>query len=243
MKIKMIGTGAISVKERSACCLIDEKILVDCGNGTIKTLLQYDIDITKIDTLLITHLHGDHFLDIPFLIMLRNSYNIQNEFKIYCPIGTEETVGKIIELAFPDIKDWTELRDKVKVKFIEFERLNDLEVTLGYFINSYNVIHSDLKRAYGYTIRNNDKIVGISGDSSYCDNIDNIVKESNIAILDTSLRSGNDKHMGIDDIELLLNKYDKRIIATHMQQKTRMTLKEMKMDNLIIPEDGEEFNI
>ena len=243
MKIKMIGTGAISVKERSACYLIDEKILVDCGNGTIKALLQYDIDITKIDTLLITHLHGDHFLDIPFLIMLRNSYNIQNEFKIYCPIGTEETVGKIIEPAFPDIRDWTELRDKVKVKFIEFESLNNVEVTQNYFVNSYNVVHGDLTNAFGYTIRNDDKVVGISGDSSYCSNIDNIVKKSDIAILDTSLKTGNDKHMGITDIELLLKKHNKIIIATHMQQKTRITLKEMKIDNLIVPDDGEEFNI
>ncbi len=68
MKIKMIGTGAISVKERSACCLIDERILVDCGNGIVKTLLEHNVNTNKIDTLLITHLHGDHFLDIPFLI-------------------------------------------------------------------------------------------------------------------------------------------------------------------------------
>lgn len=37
MKLQMIGTGAIGAKERSACSLIDEKILIDCGNGNIKT--------------------------------------------------------------------------------------------------------------------------------------------------------------------------------------------------------------
>lgn len=243
MKVKMIGTGSIYVKERSACCLVDERILVDCGNGTIKTLLQFNIDFTKIDTLLITHLHGDHFLDIPFLIMLRNSYNLQNEFKIYCPRGTEETVGKIIELAFPDINDWTELRDKVKVRFIEFDNLNNAEVVPGYFVNSYNVIHGEIKNAYGYTIKNNDKVIGVSGDSAYCNNIENIVKESDIAILDTSLINGNNLHMGINDIELILSKYNKRIVATHMREETKTQLKEMKIDNLIIPDDGEEFYI
>ena len=59
----MIGTGAISVKQRSACSLVDDKILIDCGNGIVKTLLEQDVNINKIDTLLITHLHGDHFLD------------------------------------------------------------------------------------------------------------------------------------------------------------------------------------
>lgn len=68
-------------------------------------------------------------------------------------------------------------------------------------------------------------------------------KESDIAILDISLRSGNDKHMGIDNIELLLNKYNKRIIATHKQENTRIILKEMNTYNLVILNDGEEFNI
>lgn len=94
----MIGTGAISVKQRSACTLIDNKILVDCGNGIVKTMLEQNIDINKIDTLLITHLHGDHFLDIPFLIMQRNFSNSENELHIYCPKGTKESVGKLSNL-------------------------------------------------------------------------------------------------------------------------------------------------
>ena len=40
MKIKTVGTGNIYVADRSACTLIDDHILVDCGNGIVKTLLQ-----------------------------------------------------------------------------------------------------------------------------------------------------------------------------------------------------------
>ena len=47
MKIKMIGTGSISVKERSSCCLIDDRILVDCGNGIVKTLLEQNVELVK----------------------------------------------------------------------------------------------------------------------------------------------------------------------------------------------------
>ena len=94
MKIKMIGTGAISVKDRSSCCLIDERIMVDCGNGIVKTLLEQNVDINNIDTLLITHLHGDHFLDLPFLIMQRNFFSANNDLNIYCPNGTEKVIAK-----------------------------------------------------------------------------------------------------------------------------------------------------
>lgn len=244
MKVKMIGTGAILVKERSACYLVDDRILVDCGNGTIKTLLGYDdVDVSKINTLLITHLHGDHFLDIPFLILLRNSYKLTDEFRIYCPVGTTEIIGKLIGLAFPDIKDWTEKKDKANVKFIEFENLSNEEVIPGYLVDSYNVSHGDIKPSYGYTIKNNESIIGFSGDSSYCNAIDEIVEKSNLIILDTSKEFGNDQHMGIDNIKTILEKYNKRTVASHLSKKVREILDSTNIENLIVANDGEEYYI
>lgn len=243
MKIKMIGTGAISAKQRSACTLIDNKILIDCGNGIVKTLLEQNVDIKEIDTLLITHLHGDHFLDIPFLIMQRKFCSACNELNIYCPKGTEEIIGKIINLIYSDIKDWKVLRDKTKVKFIEFDNLINNEVTNGYFVDSYEVIHGDFKPAYGFVLKNGNRSIGFSGDSAYCENIEIIVKKTDIAILDMSFIDSNSKHMGVHDIEDLISKYDKKIITTHMSESTRQYANEIKNSKLIIPNDGDEFEI
>lgn len=243
MKIKMIGTGAISVKERSACCLIDDKILIDCGNGIVKTLLEQNVDVKKIEALLITHLHGDHFLDIPFIIMQRKFEMPDNELCIFGPVGLEETVGKIISLVYADIEDWTILRDKTRVKFIEVEELNNYEIIDGYFVDSYNVNHGGFEPAYGYVIKNNDKSVGISGDSSYCNNIDKIIENSDISILDMSFIEGNSKHMGTDSIKILSEKYNKPIITTHMSKTAREYTIESNLKNVIVPNDGEEFEI
>ncbi len=114
MKLKMIGTGALSVKDRSSCSLIDDRILIDCGNGILKTLLEQNVDISKIDILLITHLHGDHFLDIPFLIMQRDFISAEKELNIYGPEGTENTIAKLISLAYANIEDWTKKGIKQK---------------------------------------------------------------------------------------------------------------------------------
>ena len=40
MKIKLVGTGAMYTAYNSACTLIDNKIIVDMPNGTIKQLLK-----------------------------------------------------------------------------------------------------------------------------------------------------------------------------------------------------------
>ncbi len=243
MKIKMIGTGAISVKDRSSCCLIDERIMVDCGNGIVKTLLEQNVDINNIDTLLITHLHGDHFLDLPFLIMQRNFFSANNDLNIYCPNGTEKVIAKIIALIYSDIKDWTILRDKTNVKFIEFDSLNNQEICKGYYATSYDVVHGDFSPAFGYVIKHNNRSIGLSGDSSYCESIDRILENSNISILDMSFIDSNNKHMGVHDIEFLSKKFNKKIIPTHMSSYAKEYAIEKNINNVIILNDGESIEI
>lgn len=243
MKLKTIGTGGVSAKDRSSCSLIDDRILIDCGNGILKTLLEQNVDISKIDTLLITHLHGDHFLDIPFLIMHRNFVSAKNELNIYGPEGTENTIAKLISLAYAEIDDWTKARDKAHVKFIEFKLLNNKEVTSNYFVDSFEVSHGSFKPAYGYIIKCSNKSIGFSGDSAYCENIDKIICNSDLSVLDMNYINGNNKHMGIQNIEFLAKKYEKRIILNHMSQEARELAKEKKIENLIVPNDGDEFEI
>ena len=41
----------------------DATVLIDCGNGVFSKLRQFR-DYTRVDAVLVTHLHADHFLDI-----------------------------------------------------------------------------------------------------------------------------------------------------------------------------------
>lgn len=244
MKLRLVGTGAIIGKERSACSLVDGKILIDCGNGIVKTLTEQGIDINNIEAILITHLHADHFLDLPFFILAKNIYKSQKMTRIYCPKGTE----KIIEHLSNDyvagqataFENW---KNNTKVEFIEFDDLKDKEIAEGYYANAYIVEHGEQKPAYGYVIRKENKAIGFSGDSTYCQSIDIIVQNSNIAVLDMSFPERNEAHMGIDDIESISNKFNKKIVATHMSNLSRKIAKDKNIKNLIIPNDGDEIEI
>ena len=66
MNVKLVGTGAIYTKYNGACTLVDNKLIVDMPNGTLKQLLKKGIDCKNIKTILITHKHGDHTADVPF---------------------------------------------------------------------------------------------------------------------------------------------------------------------------------
>ena len=69
MKVELIGTGCIGTKQNSASSIVNKKILIDVPNGICRTLRNLDKPLEYIQTVIITHYHGDHIFDLPFLIL------------------------------------------------------------------------------------------------------------------------------------------------------------------------------
>ena len=46
---------------RSSCALLDGRLLIDCGDHTLDALRIQSIPLAALDTLLLTHLHSDHY--------------------------------------------------------------------------------------------------------------------------------------------------------------------------------------
>lgn len=239
MKILMVGTGSIGAKERSACTLINDELLIDLGNGNVKTIKQYGNDISKINTVFITHLHGDHYADIPFLIadreILQYTGRLDTDLIIYGPEALEEKTRCVCEAFFGKYEK------KKKLTRTSFKKVEEgkTEKINGYEITPYLVDHYDVKPAYGYVVKKDGKSVGFSGDSLYCEAIDEIIKNSDISVLDMSSQKPTPSHMNMEDIIKLCNKYpEKKMIATHMHAEIRKPANDLKIPNLIIPNDG-----
>ena len=99
-------------------------------------------------------------------------------------------------------------------------------------------------KACGYIISTDNLKVGFTGDASLNDNIEYMAKVCNYLICDCSLQKGNNKHMGIDNILYLSNKYPNcKIITSHMFWETKLELSKIKNDKIIIPEDGLELDL
>ena len=242
MKIKLTGTGSITAMQNCASCLINEEILLDCGNGIIKSLMRNNIDIYKINTVLITHLHADHFFDLPFIILLRSFRQERKQLVIYGPKGLEKAIATLFEIGYADIEDWKIHLDNGNTLIKEYAELN---ITAGkYKIKSYEVNHGDFKPAYGFTVSDGQSILGYSGDSSICSTVEEIVKKSDLAIMDCSFPEGTPAHMGVNDLEKLLDRYDdKEIVATHMSAESRKLALSSHNERLIVLEDMFEIEI
>ena len=237
MKIKLVGTGAMYTAYNSACTLIDNKIIVDMPNGTIKQLLKENINVGLIDIILITHMHGDHTADIPFFLKyIFNYLKIKKNIKIVGPLGIKNKIIKLFNAY--NFEDEKEIEQFFNIEFIEILE-NEIEID-NYFIKSYLVLHGEEKPALGYVIDNK---LGLTGDSGLCNNIEEIFKKSQVIISDSSLDIGDNCHLGINDLDYLTKKYNKKVLCTHLRDETRNIITRGNFENIIVKEDFYEIEI
>jgi ribonuclease BN (tRNA processing enzyme) len=74
MRLTIIGSGdAFGSGGRFNTCFFLEtakgKLLVDCGASSLVALKAQGLDPNEVDGIVLSHLHGDHFGALPFLLM------------------------------------------------------------------------------------------------------------------------------------------------------------------------------
>ena len=231
MQINLIGTGAMYTAYNSACTLIDNKIIVDMPNGTVKQMLKNGLPVENIDIILITHMHGDHTADIPFFLKYVFNYKKRNTpINIIGPIGIKSKIKDLFDSY--NFENGAEIERFFNIHFIEILE-NDFKIN-EYNIKSYLMLHGEEKPALGYIIDNK---LGITGDSGLCEGIETIFKKSTVIIADSSSKTGDMCHMGINDLIYLSNKYNKKIFCTHLLDTTRRELIENVHQNIIVKDD------
>lgn len=102
MEIHILGTSSMRpTKERghSANLFIHngKHILIDCGENTQRQLRIANIPVTKIDTILITHFHGDHVLGLPGLLQTMRVDMYHGTLHIYGPKGSKSFIKNVFE--------------------------------------------------------------------------------------------------------------------------------------------------
>ena len=76
---------------------VNEKLyLLDCGEGTQQQLLRYGIKASRIDEILISHLHGDHYLGLVGLLSSMHLIGRTKPLNLYGPTELQE----ILEVSF-----------------------------------------------------------------------------------------------------------------------------------------------
>lgn len=237
MKVRIIGSGSMWNAYNSASYMIDDNILIDIPNGMCKYLFKLGVDPCKINNILITHFHGDHYFDIPFYFLLKSRTG-DKKINIFCSKEGKRKNNKLLKLAFPNSS-----------KEVKKNIILNYEYKDSFLVNDYNVTkilvnHGRMKPAYGYIFSKNNIKFGFTGDTTLCKSVEYMASICNYLFCDCMFIEGTSKHMGIDMIKDLCYKYPKcQFIVSHMEDNTRKEIEKLNIRNLIVPNDGLIINI
>lgn len=95
-----IGTGsAVPVKGRGFSCVAlrrpEAALLFDCGEGTQLRLLHSDVKLSRVDAILITHLHGDHFFGLMGLLATMSLLHRETPISVVGPAGLRDLIQRM----------------------------------------------------------------------------------------------------------------------------------------------------
>jgi ribonuclease Z len=152
MKITFLGTsGSTPTRERSLPSVAIERegsiFLFDCGEGTQMRLIQDSVNMSKIDAVFITHIHGDHVIGIAGLMRTLALNKRTRPLRIYIPEGYEKGVKELIGF------DRAVMGYEIIINGIKGGKVFSGE---GFSVSAFRLKHS--VKCYGYALREEDRI-------------------------------------------------------------------------------------
>jgi len=183
MEITILGSGIwIPTKQQNSPAYLirisNSYILLDCGSGTLRRLIDINFNWQKINHLFISHTHPDHATELPAIIHTRKS-NKKRPLHIYGPKNVEKFLNLIK----------TEMTTSYKPRDFKFHHLKDKKIKIKNFtVEAISVKHSKVIPANAYKFLINKKSMVYSGDLGplinknqfikFCNKVDLLIADS-----------------------------------------------------------------
>ena len=189
-KIILLGTGNPNPDPERfgpsvAITVNDSFYLIDCGAGVARRVAAAGISVSKITRVFITHLHSDHTIGFPDVILTPGVNDRNEPLEVYGPKGLTQMTEHIMEAYNLDIHERIEgLEPANKAGYVVHTHEIDEGVVYtddNIKVEAFLVNHGSLE-SYGYKFVLPDRIVVISGDSCLSDNLIKHAKGCDILI-------------------------------------------------------------
>lgn len=187
----------------------NQKILIDCGNG-ITRLMKFPNDLEDL-TIIISHLHKDHYADLSAIAYASYVYHnlgqLNSKVKVYIPNSE-------------DLEDYHYLMNYGTENYMDFyvydgkSNLNINDINISFYqaqhsIKTFamNIIKGTIKLSY-------------SADTGYNENISLFFKDADILICESSFlkhqKNGNTYHLSAEESAIIAKKSNvKKLILSH----------------------------
>ena len=243
MKLTIVGSGdAFGSGGRSNTCFWLETakgtLVVDFGASALPALKGLKLDPNRIDAIVLSHLHGDHFGGLPFLL-LDGQFLSRRErpLLIVGPPGTRARLDAALEVSFPKS---TGSKWRFPWRVEEVAPGVAAEV-LGHTLVTAEVIHQSGAPSTALRLSDGNKTFAYSGDTEWTDALLSIAKDADLFICECYAYEGTkiSGHMTWEIIKARLADLGaKRLMATHMNPTVLARLDELRAAGVLVAADG-----
>jgi ribonuclease Z len=210
-KVVLLGTGNPNPDPSHSGCSVaiivnETPYIVDFGPGTIRQAAamspRYGGKIKALSTknikkTFLTHLHSDHTVGLPDLILTPWVMGRDEPLEIFGPEGIKKMTDNILEAYQADI---TYRLYGLEPANNQGWRVNAREISEGIIyeddyvqVEAFKVNHGSWPNAFGLRFTTADKIIVISGDTTPCDNILQYSEGADILIHEVYYKKGWDQ--------------------------------------------------
>ena len=244
VQVRFIGCGdAFGSGGRFNTCFqilhAQGRCLIDCGASSLVALRRAGVEPNAIDSIFLTHLHGDHFGGIPFFLLdARLASRRAAPLLIAGPPGTEKRVADTLECLFPGAggKGYP-----FPLEFAEFKE-GEIFRRGPYAVTPYPANHSAGAPCYALRLEVEGKTVAYSGDGAWSDGLIGAGRNADLFIAESYFFEKTvGQHMDFKTLGARLPEIaPKRLILTHMSPDMLGRLPELPCETA---EDGKTVEV
>ena len=219
ISLQFIGSGdAFGSGGRLQACMLlrgaGDDVVIDLGASSLVGLKRAHIDTASLKWIAISHLHGDHFGGLPFLVLDGQFSRREETLTIAAPAGAEQRVTALMEASFPG-------SSTVQRKFdVVYKELHHGEwVELGPArITCREVDHVSGAPSLALRIEYGGRVVAYSGDTAWTDSLVELAHHADLFVCEGyTLTRPIRYHMDVTTLLSHLGEIGcRRMIVTHM---------------------------
>lgn len=153
----------------------DKPYVVDCGYGVTRQLIEAGIPPQQVRTILITHHHSDHILELGPLLYNIWVCGLREPIDVWGPPPLRRVIDGFLRSMLYDIEIRIEDEGRADLRALirvhEFEAPGTVFEADGVKVSAARVNHPPLTHAYAYRFDARDRSIVLSGDTAPCPEI------------------------------------------------------------------------
>ena len=166
------------------------EIVVDCGLGVTRGLVNQGMQLRDLQTIFITHLHSDHYLELGPLIHTAWTAGLKTPVTVYGPSGLERYWLQFIESMRDDIN--LRIADEGRPDLASLVRIHSLGEgnvvsTHGIAVTAMKNTHPPLIDTFALSFQTDNAKVVFSGDTAYMPALAEFAKGADLLIHEAML--------------------------------------------------------